>query len=125
LIEHLDHENAEKVADLVGCYYNQHARVTGALENFDQSNSGVITVSNNINLNPVFKNTLELYLRAKGMLEFARGETENISGTFDNSEILSALRRLNIEHVMSPEAREHCLRFLSVEMRGESLGHPS
>src|SRR5262245_57215127 len=37
LIEHLDHANGEEVADLLGCYHNQHARLNGTLEGFDRS----------------------------------------------------------------------------------------
>ena len=117
LIEYLDETSAERVADLLGCYYTQHIRLSGALENFDRSSSDAITVSKKVNFNPVFKDTLELYLRAKGMLEFARGATEDISGPFDASDVVNALRELNIEHVISLEAREHCLRFLPAKIR--------
>ena len=47
------------------------------------------------------------------MLQFARRETEKIPGAFSTAEVLDALRVLNIDHVISPEAREYCLRFLS------------
>jgi hypothetical protein len=114
LLENLDHANAESISDLLGCYHIQHARLAGALENFNQSSLGIITASKNpVNFNPVFKSTLELYLRAKDMLQFARRETEKIPGAFSTAEVLDALRVLNIDHVISPEAREYCLRFLS------------
>ena len=115
LIETLDNAKAEQVADLVRCYYSQRAQLAGAMENFNQSNQSTITVSRTINFNPVFKDTLELYLRANGMLRYARGETENITGTFDPSEVLNGLKVLNLEHVISPEGKEYCLRFLSDE----------
>jgi hypothetical protein len=115
LIETLDNAKAEQVADLVRCYYSQRAQLAGAMENFNQSNQSTITVSKTINFNPVFKDTLELYLRANGMLRYARGETEHITGTFDPSEVLNGLKVLNLEHVISPEGKEYCLRFLSDE----------
>ena len=115
LVENLDNNLGEQVADLVKCYYTQHARLVGALENLNRSSVSTITVSKAINLNPVFKDTLELYLRTKGMMQFARGKTENIADVFDTSEVLSALKALNMDPVLSPEAREYCLRFLSNE----------
>jgi hypothetical protein len=115
LIEHLDNESAEQVANLLGCYHTQHMRMAGALENFDRKGADAITISGNVNFNPVFKDTLELYLRAKSMLEFARGESEKISGSFGASDVTNALRELNLDHAMSPEAKEHCLRFLSAQ----------
>ena len=121
LVENLDNNLGEQVADLVKCYYTQHARLVGALENLNRSSVSTITVSKAINLNPVFKDTLELYLRTKGMMQFARGKTENIADVFDTSEVLNALRVLNIDPVISPEAREYCLRFLAdekAEIRG-------
>jgi hypothetical protein len=113
LIENLDGATAEQVAELVKCYYTQRARLAGALENFNQSSPSTITVSKTINFNPVFKDTLELYLRADGMLQFAEGKTENITDKFVSSEILNAMKMLNIENIISPEAREHCLRYLA------------
>ena len=115
LIEHLDNESAEQVANLLGCYHTQHMRMAGALENFDRTGADAITISGKVNFNPVFKDTLELYLRAKSMLEFARGESEKISGSFGASDVANALRELNLDHAMSPEAKEHCLRFLSAK----------
>ena len=115
LVENLDHDRGEQLADLVKGYYTQHARLVGALENFNRSNPSTITVSKTLNFNPIFKDTLELYLRAKGMLQFARGKTENIADVFDAAEVLSAVKALNIDAVLSPEAREYCLRFLSQE----------
>ena len=120
LVEHLDPSSAEQVADLLGCYYTQHIRLSGALENFDRSNSSAITVSRSVNFNPVFKDTLELYLRAKAMVDFARRETEEISTKFSASDVLHALRELDIDQVVSPEAREHCIRFLSAQVRSQS-----
>jgi hypothetical protein len=117
LVEHLEPSSAEQVADLLGCYYTQHIRLTGALGNFDRSNASAITVSRSVNFNPVFKDTLELYLRAKAMVDFARRETEEISTKFSASDVLHALRELNIDQVVSPEAREHCIRFLSAQVR--------
>jgi hypothetical protein len=112
LIENLDDAAADQVVDLVKCYYAQRARLAAALENFNQTNPTTIPVSRAVNLNYVFKDTLELYLRANGMLPFARGDTEAIATTFDASEVLSALKLLNLDHVLSPEAREHCLQSL-------------
>ena len=112
LIENLDDAAADQVADLMKCYYTQRARLAGALENFNQTNPSTIPVSRAVNLNSVFKDTLELYLRANGMLPFARGDTEAIAATFDASEVLSALKLLNLDHVLSPEATEHCLQSL-------------
>ena len=125
LTENLDHANAEQVADLLGCYYAQRARLISALENFDRSNSGTVSISRDVNLNSVFKNTLELYLRAEGMLKFAKGEVENITGAFDNNDVLNALKRLNLDHVLSPEAREYCLKFLSVKIRARERERPA
>ena len=113
LIENLD--------DLVKCYHSQHARLAGVLQNLNHSRPSTISASKTINLNSVFKDTLELYLRAKGMLQFARGESENIASAFNTSEVLNALQVLNIDHVISPEAREYCLRFLSSAPTGQSL----
>jgi hypothetical protein len=121
LIENLDDATADRVADLVRCYHSQHARLAGVLENFNSSRPSTITASKTINLNSVFKDTLELYLRAKGMLQFARGESENIASAFNTSEVLNALQVLNIDHVISPEAREYCLRLLSSASTGQSL----
>jgi hypothetical protein len=115
LIENLDHANAEHFADLVQCYNKQHARLTAAVNNFSQLRVDAVTVPRDINFNPVFKHTLELYLRAKDMLPFARGEAEEILVAFRTPDVLSALRELQIDPVISPETREHCVRFLSGE----------
>jgi hypothetical protein len=69
LIETLDNATAEQVADLVRCYYSQ--RAAAALENFNQSNH-TITVSKTINLIR-FQGYFRTYLRANGMLQYARG----------------------------------------------------
>jgi hypothetical protein len=113
LVENLDDDDAEPIAELVVCYHTQHARLASALENFNQANLEKISIAKSINFNPVFQNTLELYLRAKSMLKLARGRTEEIPGTFGADEVLGALKALNIDHVMSPEAREYCLRLFS------------
>ena len=115
LVENLDDDDAEPIAELVVCYHTQHARLASAMENFNQANLEKISISKSINFNPVFQNTLELYLRAKSMLKFARRRTEEVPGTFGTDEVLGALKALNIDHVMSPEAREYCLRLLSDE----------
>lgn len=122
LIEHLDDPTAAQITDLVRCYYSQRAQLAGALENFNQSSPSTITVSKTINFNPVFKDTLELYLRAKGILPFAKGETENIVDVFGTAEILNAMKVLNIDYVMSPEAKEYCFRFLANSAKQHSLG---
>src|SRR6185312_9246033 len=95
LVENLGDDDAEPIAELMVCYHIQHAGLASALENFDQANLEKITSSKSINLNPVFKNTLELYLRAKSILNFARRRTEDIPGTFGADEVLGALTALN------------------------------
>jgi hypothetical protein len=115
LIENLDHDNAEQFTDLVQCYHVQHSRLAAAVNNFTQLRHDAVTIPTDINFNPVFKHTLELYLRAKDMLPFARGEAKEILVAFRTPDILSALKELNIDPVISPEAREHCVRFLSAE----------
>jgi hypothetical protein len=110
LIVSLDHNGADKLAELVACYYVQRHRLTSALQALETTPIGTGT-SKSMNFNPVFKSTLELYLRAMNMLPFARGETETIPETYDDHEILHGMQALNINDVMSPEAREHCLRF--------------
>jgi hypothetical protein len=121
LIENLDHANADQFADLVECYHIQHARLAAAVNNFSRLRLDEIMVPKDINFNPVFKHTLELYLRTKDILPFARGETKKIVVAFGTPEVLTALKELNIDPVISPEAREHCVRFLSgdkAEIRG-------
>ena len=113
LVENLDADGAEPIAELVVCYHTQHAGLASALENLNQADLEKITSSKSINFNPVLKNTLELYLRAKSILKFARRRTEDIPGMFGPNEVLGALTALNIDHVMSPEGREYCLRLLS------------
>ena len=113
LVENLDDDGAEPIAELVVCYHTQHASLASALENFNQANIEKIYIAKSFNFNRVFKNTLELYLRAKSILKFARRRTEDIPGTFGANDVLGALTALNIDHVMSPEAREYCLRLLS------------
>lgn len=115
LIENLDPDNADQLADLLECYHLQHARVVSAINNFRQLKMNGIEVPRDINFNPVFKHTLELYLRTKDILPFARGETEKIVISFGPPQVLAALRELNIESVISPEAREYCVQFLSGE----------
>jgi hypothetical protein len=115
LMENLDRTNAEQFADLVQCYHVQHVRLATAVNNLSQLRSDGVTVPKDINFNPVFKHTLELYMRAKDMLPFARGEAEEILVAFRTPEVLRALKELNIDPVISPEAREHCVRFLSRE----------
>jgi hypothetical protein len=117
LVETLDGANAEPIVDLLGCYHTQNARLAGALENFNQSDLSRITISKTINFNPIFESTLELYLRAKGMLKFARRRSEEIPARFSADEVVVAMKVLNIDHVMSPEAREYCLRVLSNDKR--------
>jgi hypothetical protein len=113
LVENLDEDDAEPIAELVVCYHTQHASLASALENFNQANIEKIYIAKSVNFNRVFKNTLELYLRAKSILKFARRRTEEMPDTFDADDVLGALTALNIDHVMSPEAREYCLRLLS------------
>jgi hypothetical protein len=113
LVENLNDDDAGRIADLVACYHTQHARLASALENFNQANLEKITISKSVNFNPVFKSTLELYLRAKSILKFAKRRSEESHGTFGADEVLGALKALNIDHVMSPEVREYCLRLLS------------
>jgi hypothetical protein len=121
LVETLDDTNAEPVADLMRCYHTQHSLLASMLENFNQFTKEKITISKSINFNPVFKNTLELYLRSRSMLAFSRRRTEEIPETFSADEVLGALKALNIDHVMSPEAREYCLRLLSDKKLGAVL----
>jgi hypothetical protein len=113
LVENLDEDDAEPIAELVVCYHTQHASLASALENFNQTNLEKISISKSINFNSIFKNTLELYLRARSILKFARRRTEEMPDTFDADDVLGALTALNIDNVMSPEAREYCLRLLS------------
>ena len=72
LVENLDDDGAEPIAELVVCYHTQHAGLASALENLNQVDLEKITSSKSINFNPVFKNTLELYLRAKSIIKFER-----------------------------------------------------
>jgi hypothetical protein len=113
LIENLDQANARQLAGLVESYHIQHERLAAALNNFSRLRLDNISVPAEINFNPVFKHTLELYLRTKAVLPFARGETDQVSVSFGSPQVLDALKDLEIDPVMSPEAREHCVRFLS------------
>jgi hypothetical protein len=56
-----------------------------------------------------------LHLRTKETLPFARGEAEKVVIAFGPPKVLAALKELDIDSVISPEAREHCVRFLSGE----------
>jgi hypothetical protein len=111
LIVRLDHDSAEKFAELLACYHIQRHRLADALQGLEPTSIGTVGASRSMNFNPVFKSTLELYLRTMNILPFARGETESIPETFDGSEILYGMKALNIDNVMSPEARQHCLQF--------------
>jgi hypothetical protein len=117
MVETLDGANAEPIVNLLGCYHTQNARLAGALENFNQSNLSRIAISKTINFNPILKSTLELYLRAKGMHKFARRRAKEIPEIFSTDEVVGAIKVLNIDHVMSPEAREYCLRVFSNNKR--------
>jgi hypothetical protein len=111
LILNLDDNSAEKLAELLACYHIQRHRLADALQGLEPTSIGTVGASRSMNFNPVFKSTLELYLRTMNMLPFARGETERIPETFEGSEILHGMKALNIDGVMSPEARQHCLQF--------------
>jgi hypothetical protein len=113
LVEHLDDANGESIADLLECYYAQRAQLR-LLETPRQPNLP-IAISKAINLNAIFRTTLELYLRALGMVQFASGQTEKMPRVFNRTDVLNALKVLELEQAMSPEGREHCLKTLSAE----------
>jgi hypothetical protein len=115
LIENLDADNARQFVDLVECYHIQHAQLVTAINSFKHMRMNAILFPKDLNFNPVFKQTLELYLRTKETLPFARGEAEKVVIAFGPPKVLAALKELDIDSVISPEAREHCVRFLSGE----------
>jgi hypothetical protein len=113
LIETLDEDDAETIAELVRCYYAQHFRLANELENFNQSQLDKVRISKQVNFNQVFNSTMELYLRCTGLMKFVGRKTGEIQDTFSALEVKDAMKTLNIDHLMSPEAREYCLRLLS------------
>jgi hypothetical protein len=117
LIEGLDSANAKPLVKLLQCYYGQHTRLVNAVE--DVHKKGGTSINN---LNMVLKDTLELYIRAASAMQFARGELDLISDRYDASDILNAMKILEVDQLLSPEAREHCLKSLVQSTKAHGVG---
>jgi hypothetical protein len=115
LIENLDDHNATQVADLVGCYQIQRARLTDVLDYFNYPEGrrdGVRRILTTDNVESTFEQTVALRMRASGMFDFARRKSEVISSKFTSDDVTSAMRTLDIFDVLSQEYRDLLVRIL-------------
>lgn len=75
LIEHLDQEDADKVADMLSWYQVQHARFRGAAEEW--SRPSIAPSRDNIEF--LLPATIHLYRLAESMFGFSRREADHIA----------------------------------------------
>lgn len=79
LIEHLDKENARRVAELLRCYQVQRARFEGAVSDWTRHNAGRGHVSfSQSNMEHPLIETIQLRIHANNMFGFARDEEKDI-----------------------------------------------
>lgn len=114
LIEQLDDENADAIADLLACYQVQYARFAGEIDNFNAPNrQGVHRITTENNIEFTVERTVRLYLLAENMFGFARNLVEEIPPPdFNEEKVAHALMALELDDVISREYREGLLRLL-------------
>lgn len=115
LIKLLDEENAKLVTELLDCFQNQHAQLADKVAVYNQPQQGGLTeVLTEHNVEYAIKNTVELYLRAASMLDFAAGRKDRIGArVFTSDDVSSALLNLGIVDAVSIEyERELCRTFV-------------
>jgi hypothetical protein len=107
LIENLDHENGNRLADMIGCYQVQNSRLAGLVDDFNNPSRLGRT-----NLVPkdwtvsTLETTVELYLRANGVLRFARRQSDEIPPPdFGDQSFSQAFVALEIDRVLSSETQ--------------------
>lgn len=115
LIELLDGENAKLVTELLGCFQIQHAQLADKVTVYNQpQQDGLTKVLTEHNIEYTIKNTVELYLRAASMLDFAEGRKDRIGARiFTSGDVSSALLDLGVVDAISREyERELCRTFV-------------
>jgi len=114
LIENLDDKNATSVADLVGCYQVQHARLADMLDLFNNPGRPTRTmILTSDNVQQTFEQTVGLQMRAGRMFDFARRRADAISSApFTADEIVNAMNNLEIFDLISPDYRNLLMRIL-------------
>ena len=115
LIEQLDDQNANFVADLLSCYQIQYARLSDELGYFNTPERlGTHRILTEDNFEFTLEQTVRLFLLAVSMFKFARREEESISEPrFDQDEVNNALSVLELSSVISPEYSERLLGLLA------------
>lgn len=114
LIGVLDEKDAGPVTALVGCLHVQHAQLAEKVAVYNQPpQDGLTRVLTEHNVEHAITPTVEVYLRAFGMSEFAHGGTSRIGAQgFASRDVSNALRRLNVAEAISKDyERELCRTF--------------
>ena len=94
LIEQLDEENANSIADLLSCYQVQHARLAGEFGYFNSPERlGTHRIMTENNFEFTLEQTVRLFLLAESMFKFARRDELNIpEAKFTQDRVQNALR---------------------------------
>lgn len=115
VIELLDKENAKLVTELLGCFQIQHTQLADKIAVYNQpQQNGLTEVLTEHNVEYAIKNTVEIYLRAVSMLDFAAGRRDRIGArAFTSDDVSSALLNLGLVDAISIEyERELCRTFV-------------
>lgn len=109
LVEHLDQEDADKVADMLSRYQVQHARFSDAVEEWSLPpvKSVTITYSHN-NIEHLLPATIHLYRLADSMFGFSRREADHIAelAALTDEEVDRALNILGFFGAKNDDVRQ-------------------
>lgn len=109
LIEHLNQQDADNVADMLCCYQVQHARFRGAVEEWSRPPTKGVTISySRSNIEHLLPETVRLYLLAENMFDFSRRKADHVStlDALNNRDIDRVLNILGFAHGGEGELRQ-------------------
>ena len=115
LIEQLEEENANAVAELLSCYQVQRARLNGLIETYNHPDRfGTWRLLTIDNVDFTFEQTLELHLRATTAFDFARRKTDQIPvPRYAQETVENSLAALHLANVLPDEYIVLLLRIYS------------
>jgi len=115
LIEQLDDQGADSIADLLSCYQIQYSRLSSELGRFNSPERlGTHRIMTEQNMEFTLEQTVKLFLLAESMFKFARRVEENIpEPKFNREQVNNAINILELGDVISDEYSERLLSLLA------------
>jgi len=114
LVEHIDREGANAIADLLSCYQVQYARLSAELGYFNSPHRvGRHRIMTEDNIEFTVEQTVLLFLLAESMFDFARRKAEKIpQRNFDETRVANALNVLELSDVVSSKYQDDLMNLL-------------